>query len=67
MDVFREVEELFFGFDEDVFVAALEESTRMLVLFLKVHGVGNHQAAHEIGNGGFGVVLVDKKVKVIGH
>ena len=67
MDVFREVEKLFFGFDKNIFIPALKESTRVLVLFLKIHGVSDHDTTHEIGDGGFSVVLIDEKVKMIGH
>ena len=67
MNIFGEVEELIFGFDKDVFVFPLKESTRMIMLFLEIHGVGDGEATHKVGNSSFGIVLVDKEVKVVGH
>lgn len=67
MNIFREIEELFFRFNQDVFITALKESAGVLVLFLKVHGVGNGEATHEIRDISFSIVLVNKKVEVVRH
>lgn len=67
MNVLGEVKPLIFVFDKNVFISALVDGTRVMMSVVVVHGVGNRESTHEIGNGKGAVFLAYHKVKVIGH
>lgn len=67
MNVLGEVKPLVFVFDENVFISALVDSTRVMVSVIVIHGVGNRESTHEIRNSKGAIFLAYHKVKVIGH
>ena len=66
VDESSEVEEFFFGFDFDAFVAASEDGAAAVVAFVEVHGVAGAERAHETGDGVFGS-LAEDEVEAVRH
>jgi hypothetical protein len=67
VDIFGEVEPLILVFYQNVFVSALVDGARVMVPIVVLHGVGDGETTHEIGNDQIAIFLANHEVKMIGH